>query len=53
MKKAYIVPSVDAISISAQTMLATSKGELPIEPENPGVPATQKMYEDFWSYEWK
>ena len=53
MKKTYIAPSVDSISIESQSMLATSIGEVPIDPNNPGTPAAQKKDEDFWSYEWK
>ena len=53
MKKAYIAPSVDSISIESQSMLATSIGEVPIDPNNPGTPAAQKKDEHFWSYEWK
>lgn len=53
MKKTYFAPSVESISIDAQSMLATSIGEVPIEPENPATPAVQKKDEDIWSYEWK
>jgi hypothetical protein len=53
MKKAYIAPSVDSISIESQSMLATSIGEVPIDPNNPGTPAAQKKDEDFWNSEWK
>ena len=53
MKKAYIVPNLELISIESQSMLAASIGEVPIDPNNPGTPAAQKKEEHFWSYEWK
>ena len=53
MKKAYIIPSVEMIAINAQSMLATSISEVPIDPNNPGTPAAQKKDERFWNSEWK
>ena len=53
MKKTYFAPSIEMIAINAQSMLAASVGEVPIDPNTPGIPATQKKYEDFWSSEWK
>jgi hypothetical protein len=52
MKKAYIAPSVESVSIDAQSMLATSIGEVPIEPENPGMPATQELDKSVWIDGW-
>ena len=53
MKKEYIAPSIKQVTINLQSMLAASTGEIPMQPNVPGTPATQKRDEDVWNHKWE
>ena len=53
MKKDYITPSIELITFNAESMLAASTGEIPMNPNVPGTPATQKKDNNLWEHDWE
>ncbi len=53
MKKEYIAPSIKQVTINLQSMLAASVGEIPMNPNVPGTPATQKKEDNLWEHNWE
>ena len=53
MKKDYITPSIELITFNAESMLAASTGEIPMNPNVPGTPATQKKDNNPWEHDWE
>ena len=53
MKKEYIAPNIEEFSVNLQSLLAASVGEIPMNPNVPGTPATQKRDENLWEHNWE
>ena len=53
MKKEYSTPCMQQLTLHLQAMLAASAGKIPIDPDEPGTPASQEKGEGFWEYEWE
>ena len=53
MKKEYIAPNIEEFSVNLQSLLAASVGEIPMNPNVPGTPATQKRDYNPWEHHWE
>ena len=53
MKKKYIAPNIEEFSVNLQSLLAASVGEIPMNPNVPGTPATQKRDDNLWEHNWE
>ena len=50
--KTYETPEINIIELHAESMLALSKDDVGIDPNNPGTPATNKMNHGWNSSAW-
>ena len=53
MKKEYIAPNIEEFAFDLQSLLAASVGEIPMNPNVPGTPATQKRDDNPWEHNWE
>lgn len=56
MKKVYVSPTIQQIFFESEGMIAASSDKVPIDPNQPGMPASNKRdwqwYKNAWEEKW-